>query len=159
MSVRRLLAVIIVPALLGGCDVGDDIRALKADIAALRTLVMALPLTNKCGEIGVETSKVCTYQLKVTDDTDKANHLYIGIIDPGLYKQDPEVCKKGSQMKRRKGFENLPWDCDEIYPDPDSATEYAFHVDNDTDIKKGGTYQFRNVAYKTHLKKIRECPC
>ena len=52
MNVLTLLAVFIVTALLTGCDVVDDIRALKADVAALRTYVIALPINNPCGDPG-----------------------------------------------------------------------------------------------------------
>jgi hypothetical protein len=163
MSVLRLLAVFIVTALFTGCDLGDDLQTLKADIAALRTYVISLPVNNLC-EIGTESSRVCTFQLKITDDADKASHLYIGTTDPDLYKKDPEVCKKASHKdKRRKGYDKLPWDCDDYNGDdkpyPGQDTEFAFYVDNDTDIKKGGAYLFKNVPYKTHLKKVQDCPC
>src|SRR5437867_3305934 len=73
MIVLRLLAVLIFSALLTGCDVGEDVKALKGEISALKDDITALKTRIQyyfpkppCNPPGKHSIDSCFYRLKIT---------------------------------------------------------------------------------------------
>src|SRR5215510_4290124 len=95
--------------LLTAWTVFTDIKALKVDIKALRTYVMALPAPGQCGPPGMHVSSTfCSYQLEITGVIDKEKGLYKGKIDPKVYEASYTQCQK-IKGTLREGFKDLPF--------------------------------------------------
>ena len=158
MIVLRLVVVFIFTALLAGCGLLDDIKALKTDIRAMRIYLMALPAPEQCRGPGVyESTQSCYYKLLITEDKDKGTGLFKGRIAPEVYEENVKDCEK-AKGDLRPEYQDLPYDCRIPKEFPGKDIEYGFQVDGNPKLIKGETYPFMSVPGSNYLKKLEKEP-
>ena len=145
MRVLRGLAVLLFVMVFTGCDVVDDIKALKADIRALRVYLMALPSPQGCRAPGMhEYSTSCYYKIQITDDKDKAQGQYKGRTAPEVYEQSVKDCEEAKKTLRPE-FKDLAYECPKASEYPDREVSYTFKVEGKPVLDVGRVYEFDSI--------------
>lgn len=149
----RILAVLLLAVFFAGCDVVDDIKALKADIRALRVYLMAQPSPLGCHAPGMhEYSNTCYYRLQITDDKDKAKGRYKGKFASDVYEKDVKDCEEAKKTLRPE-FKDLAYDCPKPEDNPGRDVIYTFRVEGNPVLEVGKIYDFDSVPETRFLAK------
>jgi hypothetical protein len=133
-----------------------EIKALKADIKAMRVYLQSLPEPYECRGPGMqETSLSCYYKIKITDTKYGEKGLYKGVIAEDVYKASVEQCKNAMKDLRAE-FEHLRYECEKPDEQPYKDVVYAFYVDGNPKLKVNEVYEFESVSGSRHLLQMEQ---
>jgi hypothetical protein len=167
MIALRLLLVLIVSSLVTGCNVSDDIKAVRADISTdfkaidadikslktdikmLRNFLASFPTPTQCPDPGVHSSRICHYQFTITKQLDAKKAWYSGQIP----KKVVEEAYTGCEAMRKKNSDLENYQC--VDPKMYKYWEYAFIVEGEA-LKEQHTYEFVSNPMTDHLKMVKE---
>lgn len=158
MIALRLFLVLVVSSLLSGCNVSDDIKAMKADVNALkvdikmlRSFLSSFPTPTQCPEPGERSARVCHYTLKITKAIDVNKGWFRATIPEKVVTDGKIDCEEA----RKKDPDLMNYPC--LDPGTFHYWEYAFIVDGKKP-SEGKTYEFENEPINHHLIVVKEVP-
>jgi hypothetical protein len=142
----KTFAVAIVATFLVGCDLPDDIRALKTDIRAFKAYLRSIPPPNDCGFPGTPQPRLCYYKLKVKPDGKAPKGSFIGHIPKEVVEEGYTAC-----MEYKDKIPDKDFACQEA-----KSYRYAwfgFKIYGDIpDLTKNVAYEFVNVPNSDFLR-------